>query len=80
MERLRRWLSPLPLGVRRPLVLIIGGGMVVAGVFMLVLPGPGIAAIILGLAVLATEFAWAERLLLKARERAARAVRKIRSR
>ena len=35
--------------------------MLLAGFAMLVLPGPGIIVIILGLAILATEFAWAER-------------------
>jgi hypothetical protein len=29
---------------------------------MLVLPGPGVAAILLGLVVLASEYAWAQRL------------------
>jgi uncharacterized protein (TIGR02611 family) len=78
MERLRRWLSPLPVGFRRALVLIIGGTIVVVGILMLLLPGPGIAAIILGLAVLAIEFAWAERLLMRARQHAARALEKVR--
>ena len=30
---------------------------------MLALPGPGVLVIILGLVILATEFAWAERML-----------------
>ena len=44
-------------------VLLVGLGLVVAGIAMLVLPGPGWAAIILGLVVLASEYAWARRLL-----------------
>ena len=44
-------------------VLLVGLGLVVAGIAMLVLPGPGWAAIILGLIVLASEYAWARRLL-----------------
>jgi hypothetical protein len=36
---------------------------------MLVLPGPGIVVILLGLAILATEYVWAERLLRKARDK-----------
>jgi hypothetical protein len=39
---------------------------------MLVLPGPGLAVILLGLAVLATEYDWAARLLAEARQRASR--------
>lgn len=44
-------------------VLIIGFGLVAAGIAMLVLPGPGWATIILGLIVLASEYAWARRLM-----------------
>lgn len=44
-------------------VLVLGTVLVVAGIAMLVLPGPGWAAIILGLVVLASEYAWANRLL-----------------
>jgi uncharacterized protein (TIGR02611 family) len=35
----------------------------VAGLIMLVTPGPGIASIVAGLALLSTEFDWARRLL-----------------
>jgi uncharacterized protein (TIGR02611 family) len=48
---------------------------VIAGVLMLVLPGPGLLAIIAGLAILATEFAWAEAVLTRAQQRAARLVK-----
>jgi uncharacterized protein (TIGR02611 family) len=40
-----------------------GGVLLVAGIAMLVLPGPGWLTIAAGLAILATEFAWARRLL-----------------
>jgi uncharacterized protein (TIGR02611 family) len=56
----RRW-KKIPTAVRKPLILIIGVAIIVSGVAMLVLPGPGWAAIFLGFAVLATEFAFAER-------------------
>jgi uncharacterized protein (TIGR02611 family) len=49
--------------VWRASVLLLGMTLVLAGLVMLVLPGPGWAAIILGLVVLASEFAWAHRLL-----------------
>jgi len=77
-DRLRRWLAPLPAPLRRILVLLIGSTVLLAGVLMLVLPGPGILVIIIGLAILATEFVWAEALLIQARERAARLARKFR--
>ena len=40
--------------------------VVLAGVAMLVLPGPGLLVIAVGLGILALEFAWAERLLERA--------------
>jgi uncharacterized protein (TIGR02611 family) len=60
-------------------VLVVGLFLVSAGVVMLVIPGPGWGAIILGLVVLASEYAWANRLLgpvrAKAKAAAARARR-----
>jgi uncharacterized protein (TIGR02611 family) len=53
----------------RVVVLVIGLALVAAGLVMLVIPGPGIAAILAGLALLATEFDWARRLLAHARRR-----------
>lgn len=53
----------------RIVVLVVGLTLVAAGVVMLVVPGPGIAAILAGLALLSTEFAWARRLLAYARRR-----------
>jgi len=46
---------------RRIGVLIGGSVLLVAGLAMLVLPGPGVAAIIAGLALLGTQFEWARR-------------------
>ncbi|AFR05862.1 MULTISPECIES: PGPGW domain-containing protein [Nocardiopsis] len=47
----------------RILVGTVGAVVVVAGIVMLVIPGPGIASILLGLLILSTEFRWARRLL-----------------
>lgn len=52
---------------RRIVVAVIGGTMLVGGVIMLVTPGPGIAIVLLGLAILAVEFAWAKLWLKKVR-------------
>ncbi len=52
---------------------IIGGAILLAGLIMSVAPGPGLAAILLGLAILATEFSWARGLLRFARNWARRA-------
>src|SRR5262245_47782854 len=54
-------------------IFIIGVALIAAGLVMLVMPGPGLLVIIAGLAVLATEFAWAEAMLDKAKEKAAQA-------
>ncbi len=48
---------------RRVAISIIGATVVLLGVAMLVLPGPGLLTIIGGLAILALEFAFARRWL-----------------
>ncbi len=53
--------------VWRTVVTAIGAAIVVVGVFLLPLPGPGWLIIFAGLAVLATEYVWASRLLQRAR-------------
>jgi uncharacterized protein (TIGR02611 family) len=55
---------------RRGGVFLVGVALLVAGAVMLVLPGPGIAVILLGLVVLAREFSWARRVLAWARRHA----------
>jgi uncharacterized protein (TIGR02611 family) len=51
----------------RALVGTVGTVVILAGIVMLVVPGPGIASILLGLLILSTEFRWADRLLHPAR-------------
>ena len=55
--------------VRRGGVFLVGMTLLIAGAAMLVLPGPGIAVMLLGLVVLSAEFLWAKRILAWARER-----------
>jgi uncharacterized protein (TIGR02611 family) len=57
----------------RVVVLVVGVLVALAGVAMLALPGPGWLVIIVGLAILATEYAWAHRLLERVKRWAARA-------
>jgi hypothetical protein len=54
--------------VKRLVVSVIGGTVLLVGIIMLVVPGPGLIVIPLGLGILAIEFAWARRLLRKFRE------------
>ncbi|ROS23985.1 PGPGW domain-containing protein [Cellulomonas sp. PhB150] len=51
---------------------VVGGLLILAGIAMLVLPGPGWLTIFLGLAVLGTEFAFARRINDWLRERVRR--------
>jgi tellurite resistance protein TerC len=44
-------------------VAVIGSTMVLFGLALIVLPGPAVVVVPLGLAILATEFAWARRLI-----------------
>ena len=55
---------------RRVAILIVGSLVLLAGVVMLVIPGPGVVVILLGLGLLALEFAWAARLLKRAKRMA----------
>jgi uncharacterized protein (TIGR02611 family) len=54
--------------VRRALVFVIGLSVVLVGIVMLVTPGPAVVVIPAGLALLATEFVWARRLLTRLKQ------------
>ena len=64
----------------RGIVLVVGLVLIAAGLVMMVTPGPGIAAILAGLALLSTEFAWARRVLDWVRHRFAAARDEVRRR
>ena len=53
--------------LKRIVIAIVGFTVLLLGVVMIVLPGPAFIIIPLGLAILATEFVWAQRLLAKAK-------------
>jgi len=56
----------LPASVRKTIVSVIGSTLILTGLLLIVLPGPfTLPLVILGLVVLALEFAWAERTLEK---------------
>jgi uncharacterized protein (TIGR02611 family) len=57
---------------RKVAVLVVGGTVLAIGVALIVLPGPAFLVIPAGLAILATEFLWARRLLREAKDLAAR--------
>jgi uncharacterized protein (TIGR02611 family) len=65
--------------VRRLVIAVLGFTVLLIGVAMIVTPGPSLLVIVLGLAILATEFIWAQRLLNQIRgqiqDRALRPIR-----
>jgi tellurite resistance protein TerC len=65
---------------RRIAITIIGATVVLLGVAMLVLPGPGILTIILGLMLLGVEFAFARRWLARIKTTTRKAADRVRSR
>jgi tellurite resistance protein TerC len=58
-------------GARRIAIALIGSTALLLGVAMLILPGPGLLVIPIGLALLSTEFVWARRWLARIRKAAA---------
>ncbi len=54
---------------RKLIIGVIGGTVALAGVVMLVTPGPGWIAIFLGLSILSFEFVWAARLLKRLKDK-----------
>ncbi len=62
---------------KRLVVIVIGFTVLVIGVALIVLPGPAFLVIPLGLALLATEFLWARRLLRHVKDKANQMASKI---
>ena len=63
---------------RKLIVGVVGATVLAVGVLMIILPGPAIVVIPLGLAILAAEFAWARRWLRQLRERSRQVVGQVR--
>ena len=63
-QNLRRKISnvwrQLPHPFRWVVVATVGTTLVLLGIVFAFIPGPGLALIVLGVAILATEFAWAQ--------------------
>lgn len=62
-----RWMGR---NARRVGVAVLGGALIVVGIALLALPGPGMLVIVAGFAVLASEFSWAKSGLAAAKRRA----------
>lgn len=59
-------LDKLPV-IRKVVYSVIGVTVVLIGIVMIVLPGPAFVVIPLGLAILASEYAWARRVMRRGR-------------
>ena len=59
-----------PRGARRILGIVVGWLLVVIGIAALVLPGPGLLALVGGLALLSQQYEWARRWLQPVKKRA----------
>ena len=57
---------------KRLIIAVVGFTILAAGIALIVLPGPAIVVIPIGLAILATEFLWAKKLLVSVNNRIAR--------
>jgi hypothetical protein len=78
MSLLRRLASRPAMRILRKVAVALAGGIVVLlGLVLIVLPGPAIVVIPFGVAILATEFIWAQRLLLRIRTVATRNVERV---
>lgn len=64
---------------RRVVIAILGGTVVLIGIVMIVFPGPAMIVIPAGLAILATEFVWARRLLKRVKSGAASVMASVRN-
>ena len=65
---------------KRAGITVVGFVLIIGGIILLPLPGPGWLIIFAGLAVLASEYVWAERALDLAKKKAKAAANKARAR
>lgn len=63
--------------MKTAVIAVLGGFLTLAGIALLVLPGPGFVLIAAGLAVLATRFSWANKPLDYAKQKAQEGVEEV---
>ncbi len=61
-------------------VAVVGWSIIVLGIILMPLPGPGTVLVLVGLSILAREYPWAGRVLERVREGTGRAARWARRR
>lgn len=62
--------------LKRIIIGVIGGTILIIGIVMIVLPGPAFIIIPIGLSILATEFIWAKKLMEKFKEKFEKLIKK----
>lgn len=77
IEGVATYWQSFPKPIRKLLAASVGVVTLLVGVALLVLPGPGIAVVLLGLAILATEFTWARRSLHHVKQHGSRVTQKV---
>jgi hypothetical protein len=65
------------LTVKTAVIAVLGGLLTLAGIGLLVLPGPGFLLVAAGLAVLATRFSWAKKPLDYAKDKAEQGIEEV---
>jgi uncharacterized membrane protein HdeD (DUF308 family) len=63
--------------MKTAVIAVLGGLLTLAGIGLLVLPGPGFVLVAAGLAVLATRFSWAKKPLDYARDKAEQGIEEV---
>ena len=63
--------------VKTVVIAVLGGLLTLAGIGLLVLPGPGFVLVAAGLAVLATRFSWAKKPLDYAKDKAQQGIEEV---
>jgi hypothetical protein len=64
-------------GMKTVVIAVLGGLLTLAGIGLLVLPGPGFVLVAAGLAVLATRFSWAKKPLDYAKDKAEQGIEEV---
>ena len=77
--KFRTWMKKTKAGqfLWRIIIGVAGGSVTVIGAIALVGPGPGILIVLAGLGILASEFAWAARVMVHTRTYAQKAADKV---
>jgi uncharacterized protein (TIGR02611 family) len=65
--------------VRRVAVAVVGGMITAAGVVLIFVPGPGLLVLLVGLAILATEFSWAHQVRQRVQRKAHSITQRLRA-